>query len=502
MPFNSIFSWLIKKRLHQIELFKKYPLEVQDEILEKLVSSSIDTYFGKKHGFNKINSYHEFKNKIPLQTYETIKPHIDQLIKGKQNILWNSNTKWFAKSSGTTSTKSKFIPVTKESLEECHYRGGKDLLALYYSNFPSRKLYNGKHLVVGGSTEKNKLSKSSYFGDLSAIIVDNLPWWAEIKRTPSKEITLLNDWEIKIEKMAQTVIKEDVFIIVGVPSWVLVLSYRILEITGKKNLREVWPNLELYMHGGINFEPYKEEFNKLIPFEDMHYVESYNASEGFFAIQDNPFSNDLLLMLDYGIYYEFIPMSTFNGIHSKNVISLSEVKTGINYALVISTNGGLWRYIIGDTIQFTSTNPYKIKVTGRTRNYINSFGEELIVDNAENAMAYACKKTNSSVREYSACPIFMDDNKKGGHQWLIEFINKPENLSDFTFILDDKLQKLNSDYQAKRYKNLILKMPTIKIAKKDTFNKWLKSKGKLGGQNKIPRLLNNREIMDQLLQIQ
>ena len=501
MPFNSIFSWLIKKRIHQIDLFKKYPLEVQDELLEKLVSSSEKTEFGKKFNFEQINSKDQFKKNIPLQNYNSMKYYIDKSMKGEKNILWKGSTKWFAKSSGTTASKSKYIPVTKDSLEECHYKGGKDLLALYYSNFPSRKLYNGKHLIVGGSTEKKHLSKSSYSGDLSAIIVDNLPWWAEIRRTPSKEIALLSDWEIKIEKMAQNVINEDIYIIAGVPSWILVLAYRILEITGKKNLREVWPNLELYMHGGVNFEPYKGEFKKLIPFEDMHYVESYNASEGFFAIQDNPKRDDLLLMLDYGIYYEFIPMKNYKGINSEEVISLSEVKKGVNYALVISTNGGLWRYIIGDTIKFTSIDPYKIKITGRTKSFINAFGEELIVENAELAVAYAAKKTNAAVKEYSACPYFFNNGESGCHEWLFEFIHKPENLNQFTYFLDQKLQEINSDYQIKRHKDLVLQLPKVTIAKDGSFSYWLKENGKLGGQNKVPRLVNSREIMEQLLQI-
>ena len=501
MPFNSIFSWLIKKRIHQIDLFKKYPLEVQDELLEKLVSSSEKTEFGKKFKFEQINSKDKFKKNVPLQDYNSMKYYIDKSMKGKTNILWKGSTKWFAKSSGTTSFKSKYIPVTKDSLEECHYKGGKDLLALYYSNFPSRKLYNGKHLIVGGSTEKKHLSKSSYSGDLSAIIVDNLPWWAEIRRTPSKEIALLSDWEIKIEKMAKNVINDDIYIIAGVPSWVLVLAYRILEITGKKNLRDVWPNLELYMHGGVNFEPYKEEFKKLIPFEDMHYVESYNASEGFFAIQDNPKSDDLLLMLDYGVYYEFIPMKNYKGTNSEEIISLKEVKKGINYALVISTNGGLWRYIIGDTIKFTSIDPYKIKITGRTKSFINAFGEELIVENAELAVAYASKKTNAAVKEYSACPKFINNRESGCHEWLFEFIHKPENLNQFIYYLDQKLQEINSDYQIKRHQDLVLQLPKVSIAKDGSFSYWLKENGKLGGQNKVPRLVNSREIMEQLLQI-
>ena len=500
MPFNSIFSWLIKKRIHQIDLFKKYPIEVQDEILNELISKSSNTLFGKQYQTNSINNYLDFKNKIPLSDYPSLKPYIDTVIKGQQNVLWPTKTKWFAKSSGTTADKSKFIPVTKESLEICHNRGGKDLLALYYNNFPNRQLYNGKHLVIGGSTEKNKLSNDSYFGDLSAIIVDNLPWWAEIKRTPAKEIALLKDWDQKITKIAETTINDNVLIIVGVPSWVLLVFHKILDITGKKNIHEVWPNLELFMHGGVNFEPYKKEFKQLLPNKNMNYVESYNASEGFFAIQDEPSKDDLLLMLDYGIFYEFIPMRDFKGIHSKT-IPLNEVEINVNYALVITTNGGLWRYIIGDTVKFTCLKPFKIKISGRTKSFINSFGEELIVENSDLAVAYACNKTNSNLKEYTACPIFMKKNNKGSHEWLFEFSKKPENLNQFAKLLDQKLQEINTDYKAKRENDLILDFPTVKIAKEKTFEKWLKANNKLGAQNKIPRLLNSREIMEQLLTI-
>lgn len=502
MPFNSIFAWIIKKRIHQIDLFRKYPLEVQQELFERMISQAMYTEWGFKLGFTAISDYLDFKKAVPLQEYDDVKPYVDRLMAGEQNILWPTDTKWFAKSSGTTSDRSKLIPVTRESLEDCHYKGGKDLLALYYNNHPNRKLYNGKHLIVGGSAQVNHLSADSYFGDLSAIIVKNLPWWAEIRRTPAKEIALMSEWESKIEKMALSTIQEDVYILAGVPSWTMVLANKVLEITGKDNLKEVWPNLELFMHGGVSFEPYREHFKRLIPDPDMHYVETYNASEGFFGIQDQVDSNELLLMLDYGIYYEFIPMSSFDGVNSKEVINLKDVQPGVNYALVISTNGGLWRYIVGDTIEFTSVTPYRFKITGRTKSYINTFGEEVVVENAERAIAYACQKTNAQIREFTACPVYMSGIERGAHEWLIEFVKEPEELDRFVALLDEHLREINSDYDAKRYQNMILSRPTVRVMNNGTFDEWLKVNGKLGGQNKIPRLSNNREILEQILQVE
>ncbi len=499
MPFNALFSWVIKKRIHQIDLFRKFPLEVQEELFRRMLKTAAHTSFGKAHDFNHIKIYSEFKQKVPLQTYEGLKKDVDQLIAGEKNLLWPGTTSWFAKSSGTTSHRSKFIPVTKDSLFECHYKGGKDLLALYYTNYPDRKLYNAKHLIIGGSAKINPIGVNSYLGDLSAIIVKNLPWWAEIRRTPSREIALMDDWEKKLDKMAKQTIKQDVCIIAGVPSWTLVLCNRILEITGKKNLKEVWPNLELFMHGGVSFLPYKKEFERLIPDSSMHYIETYNASEGFFGIQDDPNSDDLLLMLDYGIFYEFIPMSSFDGVKSKEVITLSEVELNTNYALVISTNGGLWRYILGDTISFTSLLPYKFKITGRTQSFINCFGEEVIVDNAEKAIYEACKKTNSILKEYTVAPKFMSDNAKGAHEWVIEFISEPKDLMEFNVILDTKLRDTNSDYDTKRTKDLALEMPIVHLVPNGTFDRWLQAKGKLGGQNKVPRLSNNRTILEEIL---
>jgi hypothetical protein len=501
MPFNSIFAWVMKKRIHQIDLFRKYPIEVQQELFEKMIACSLYTEWGFKYNYSKIKEYKDFKQNVPLQEYPDIQPYVERLMAGEQNLLWPTDTKWFAKSSGTTSERSKLIPVTKESLEDCHYKGGKDLLALYCDNYPNRKLYNGKHLIVGGSAQINQLSADSYFGDLSAIIVKNLPWWVELRRTPAKEIALMSEWESKIEKMALTTIEQDVYIIAGVPSWTMVLANKILEITGKSNLKEVWPNLEMFMHGGVSFEPYREQFKKLIPDPDMHYVETYNASEGFFGIQDQIDSNDLLLMLDYGIYYEFIPMSSYEGVNSTEIVNLAGVEIGVNYALVISTNGGLWRYIIGDTVKFTSTETYRFKITGRTKSFINAFGEEVIVENADKAVAYACSKTGAEIKEYSACPVYMSGTEHGAHEWVIEFVNEPKDLNEFGDLLDEHLREINSDYDAKRYHNMILNPPIIHQVEKGTFDKWLKGMGKLGGQNKIPRLSNDRVILEQILQV-
>ncbi len=501
MPFNSIFAWVMKKRIHQIDLFRKYPVEVQSELFEKMIHLGAETEWGKKYQYGLIHNYDHFKEKVPLQEYNDLKPYVDRLISGEQQLLWPTETKWFAKSSGTTDNRSKLIPVTKDSLEECHYKGGKDLLALYYENHPNRKLYKGKHLIVGGSAQINHLTADSYFGDLSAIIVKNLPWWAEIRRTPSKDIALMSQWEEKIEKMAQSTIHEDVYILAGVPSWTMVLANKVLEISGKNNLKEVWPNLELFMHGGVSFEPYKAQFERLIPDPKMNYVETYNASEGFFGIQDQINSNELLLMLDYGIFYEFIPMSSFDGVNSVEAVDLAGVELDVNYAIVISTNAGLWRYIVGDTVKFTSKTPYRFKITGRTKSFINVFGEELIVENADKAIARAANKIGTVVREYTVAPVFMDGLENGAHEWLIEFTHVPDDVSRFQLLLDEALRELNSDYDAKRYNNFVLGPPIIKVLKAGTFDNWLKSIGKLGGQHKVPRLSNSREIVEQILHV-
>lgn len=501
MPISSIFGWLMKKRIHQIDLFRKYPAEVQREWMERLILKGRSTEFGKQYDFNDIENYAQFKANVPLHDYNSIKPWVDRAVNGEEDVLWPGDTKWFAKSSGTTATRSKFIPVTKDSLEDCHYKGGKDLLAIYYNHHPHSKLYKGKHLVVGGSAAYSHLRNDSYSGDLSAIILKNLPWWAEIKRTPSQEIALMDNWEEKIESLAQATAHEDVSSVSGVPSWTLVLFNRILEITGKKSMHEVWPNLELYMHGGVSFAPYREEFKRLIPSENMNYIESYNASEGFFGIQDE-IDGYLLLMLDYGIFFEFIPMDEFNGTKSEKVIPLDEVELDKNYAIVISTNGGLWRYIVGDTVKFTSKTPYRLKVSGRTKHFINVFGEELIIENTDAAIAHACAETKSRIRDYTACPVFMEGKNSGGHEWLIEFIEPPKDTTAFMTILDEKLKTLNSDYDAKRTNNLTLAFPKLNVASPGLFDKWLKKNGKLGGQHKVPRLMNERNTLEDILRLE
>ena len=445
MPFNSIFAWRMKKRIHQIELFRKYPLDVQEELLTMLLSKASKTEIGKLFSFDRIKNYEQFKCQVPLSNYESTKSYVDRLMKGEKDILWPGETKWFAKSSGTTASRSKFIPVTRESLFDCHYKGGKDLLALYYENFPNGKLYSGKHLNIGGSAQINNVGMDSYHGDLSAIIVKNLPWWAEIRRTPSKETAMLIDWEDKLEKIVRETVNEDVSLLAGVPSWTYVMLNRILEYTGKKDVKEVWPNLELFLHGGVSFGPYKSAYDKIIDPKKMNYIETYNASEGFFGIQDDTNSEELLLMLDYGIFYEFIPMEHFKDKESEVVISLGDVKINEKYAIVVSTNGGLWRYLIGDTIKFTSTDPYRFKITGRTKSYINVFGEELIVENAEQAVTNVCKVTKSMVRDFTAGPVYIKGKERGRHEWVMEFIEEPNDLTEFAKLLDWELRKLNSE---------------------------------------------------------
>lgn len=497
MPFNSIFSWFIKKRITQIELFKAHPDEVQRELFQELIHKAKNTEFGLKYGFGDIRSFQDFQNNVPLQDYDDLKPYVDRMMKNEQNLLWPSEIKWFAKSSGTTSEKSKFIPVSAESIEDCHFKGGKDLLSIYYNQFPNTKLYKGKNLTVGGSAEIIDLGNDSYYGDLSAIILKNLPWWAEFRRTPSKKIALMSEWEEKIEKMALNTKNEDVSSLTGVPSWTLVLLNKILSITGASDIKELWPNLEMFMHGGVSFKPYRSQFEQIIS-GDMNYIETYNASEGFFGIQDQYTSDALLLMLDYGIFYEFIPMSEYDGVNSKKVLTLEEVEPNVNYAVVISTNGGLWRYIIGDTIQFTEILPFRFEISGRTKHYINTFGEELIVDNAEKAIAEACKKTNAKVKDFTAAPIYMENKGNGGHEWLIEFRTLPSSESEFVKILDAELQNVNTDYAAKRVGDLTLAPPLVHFIEIGVFEKWLKEQKKLGGQHKVPRLMNNRSVIESI----
>ena len=500
IPFvNSIISWFLKKRKHQMELFIKYPIDVQDELLHRLIQFAKETEFGQQHGFSHIKTYDDFTSQLPIQRYESIEPLIERSRKGEQNLFWPTKIKWFAKSSGTTNTKSKFIPVSDEAIENCHLKAGKDMLCLYINNNENTELFNGKGLRLGGSSAIYE-DNNSYFGDLSAIIIENMPFWADFSSAPSQEIALMSEWETKMEAIINETIHENITSLVGVPSWMLVLLNKVLEKTGKDHILEVWPNLEVYFHGGVNLNPYREQYKKLIPKKDFKYYETYNASEGFFAIQDINDSLDLLLMLDYGIFYEFIPMSKYDGEKSK-AIPLSKVEMGENYALVITTNSGLWRYLIGDTVKFTSLSPYKIKITGRTKHYINVFGEELIIENAEEALKKACKKTKATIAEFTVGPIFMDGENKGGHEWIIEFVKPPTNLDYFTELLDNALKSMNSDYEAKRYKNMTLTMPKIHSTKKGLFYSWLKSKGKLGGQHKVPRLSNKRDFLEELFDL-
>jgi hypothetical protein len=494
---NSIISWFLKKRIHQIGLFLKYPADMQEELILKLTHTAQKTEFGKKFQFSSIKSYKDFTNLVPIQKYESVEPLIERCRRGEQNLFWPTHIKWFAKSSGTTNAKSKFIPVSDEALEYCHMKAGKDMLCLFINNNEETLLFTGKALRLGGSSQIYE-DNNSYFGDLSAIITENLPFWADYSSAPSQEVSLMAEWETKMEAIIDETIHENITSLVGVPSWMLVLLNRVLERTGKDTILEVWPNLEVYFHGGVNFNPYREQYKKLIPKKDFQYYETYNASEGFFAIQDKNRSKELLLMLDYGIFYEFIPMKKYKGENS-TTIPLSEVKKDIDYALIITTNSGLWRYLIGDTIRFTSLEPYRIKITGRTKHYINVFGEELNIENVEDALKLACEKTEATIIDYTVGPIFMKDKNSGGHEWIIEFNKKPKTMSYFTELLDNALKSINSDYEAKRYNSMALAIPKIHVAKKGLFYDWLKKKDKLGGQHKVPRLSNSRAFVEELL---
>jgi hypothetical protein len=496
---NSFATWILKKRIHQMELFLKYPHEVQEELLFSLMKSAEATQIGKKYDFTSIKNYTTFSERIPIATYEDLEPLIELTRKGEQNVFWPSHIKWFAKSSGTTNAKSKFIPVSAEALENCHYKASKDLLCLYLNNNENSELFVGKSLRLGGSKQLYE-DNNTFFGDLSAILIDNMPVWAEFSSTPSSKISLMGDWETKLPAIINETVNENVTSLAGVPSWMLVLLQKALETTGKSNLLEVWPNAEVYFHGGVSFEPYKEQYKKLFPKDSFKYYEIYNASEGFFAIQDQNGSDELLLMLDYGIFYEFIPMDTF-GTLNQRVIRLNQVELHKNYALVITTNSGLWRYLIGDTIRFTSLNPYRIKVTGRTKHHINVFGEELMVENTDSALAKTCKGFNCEMIDYTVAPIFMKDNQKGAHEWIIEFKNPPEDIAKFSQALDENIQALNSDYEAKRFNNMTLNRLVLHVARPHLFYDWLKQQDKLGGQHKVPRLSNERTYLESLLEL-
>ncbi len=498
MLINSLINRFNSKRLKEIKKFRYHPVEVQTECLQKLLRSAQNTEYGREFDFSSINSVEQFRERLPVQTYEDVKFRISRVMRGEENVLWPGGVKWFAKSSGTTSDKSKYIPITPESLQNCHLRGGKDALMFYLNSNPKSAILKGKALTIGGSHQVNSLNKKSCFGDLSAILMENQPIWVKFIRTPTNRIAMLGDWEEKIEKIYRTAVNKNVTNLVGVPSWNLVFLKYVLQRTGKPNLLEIWPNLELFFHGGVSFKPYEGQFKKIIPSEKMKYLETYNASEGFFGVQDRLDSDDMLLMLDYDVFYEFIPMDEFDG-DKPNFLTVGDVRTNTNYAMVISTNSGLWRYILGDTVVFTSLYPHKIKVTGRTKHFINAFGEELIIENAEKGLREAGEKTGSYISDFTAAPIFMSDTEKGRHEWLIEFDKPPHDMEQFAAELDKALKAINSDYEAKRYKNITLAPPIVHNAKPGLFYNWLKEKGKLGGQNKVPRLSNTRQYIDELL---
>jgi hypothetical protein len=488
----------MKLRNSAIDNFMLNPIDTQKQVFNHILGSAQFTEYGKKYGFEHINSVAEFKKNVPVNEYDSLKPYIERVLEGEQNILWPSPINWFAKSSGTTSDKSKFIPISKESLDDNHFKAGKDVFALYFRQFPHSNFMSGKCLVIGGSHQINQLNADSFYGDLSAVMLQNLPLYGQLVRTPELSIALMSEWEEKIEKIARTTIEENVTYIAGVPTWTTVLIKRILEISGAANLTEVWPNLELYVHGGVSFKPYRQQFKEYIPSPLMQYTETYNASEGFFAAQDDVTRDDMLLFLNHGIYYEFMPTEEYGKEHPAT-LSLPEVELNKNYALVLNTNGGLWRYIVGDTIQFTSLNPYRIKVTGRLKHYINTFGEEVIVDNSDHAIAAACRQTGAVVNDYTAAPVYMTGESNGAHEWIIEFDHLPCPLEEFTRILDKELQNVNSDYEAKRHKDIALRMPIVHRMPVHGFNKWLKDKGKLGGQHKIPRLSNERKYLEEMM---
>ena len=493
----KLISRLVRLRQWSIEQWVNDPIVAQHNVLQDLIAAGQYTEFGRIHNFKDIRLIDDFKNKVPVNDYDDLKPYIQRMMDGEDNILWNTPIRWFAKSSGTTSDKSKFIPISDESLKDNHYKASKDVITMYYMRNPESELLSGKSLVLGGSHQINMVNDEIQFGDLSAVVLQNSPFWSNWMRTPELSIALMDEWESKIEKLATSTIRENVTSMAGVPTWTLVLLKRILEITGKQNIHEVWPNLELYLHGGVSFVPYREQFEKIIG-KPIAYLESYNASEGFFAAQDDITKDGMLLMADHGIFYEFMPLEEAGKKHPKT-LQLNEVEQGKNYALIISTLGGLWRYVLGDTIRFVSLNPFRIKVSGRIKHYINAFGEEVIVDNTDRAIAIACEKTGATVNDYTAAPVYFSEASNGAHEWLIEFEKEPGDMESFTLELDAALQQANSDYEAKRYKDMALRKPVIHKIEKGIFSNWLKSKGKLGGQHKIPRLSNDRQILEEIL---
>lgn len=498
MSLTSIAGKFFLPRQKELERHQKDGEALQNEVLQYLLARAKNTEYGRKHIFDIIKNYEGFVANVPVNTYEELKGDIDRMRHGERDVLWPGSVKWYAKSSGTTNDKSKFIPVSHEGLQNLHYAGGKDAVALYLRNNPRSRMFDGRGLILGGSHSPNYNVSNSLVGDLSAILIENINPLVNFVRVPKKSTALLSDFEVKRERIAHEVIGKNITNLSGVPSWMLSVLTRVMELSGKTHLEEVWPNIEVFFHGGVAFTPYRKQYEQLITSSNMHYMETYNASEGFFGLQSEPDDPAMMLMLDYGVFYEFIPMDEFEN-ENPTVVPLWGVETGKNYAMVISTSCGLWRYVIGDTIQFTSKNPYKFIITGRTKYFINAFGEELIMDNAEKGLAYACRETGAEVLEYTAAPVFMDEQAKCRHQWLIEFAKAPDDMEKFATLLDRKLQEINSDYEAKRYKDITLQHLEINVARKDLFNDWLKQKGKLGGQHKVPRLSNSRKNIDELL---
>lgn len=496
---SPVISKLARMRLWRVKNWTNHPVESQRQALQDLVTTAQYTAFGKKYNFSSLFSVKDFKTSVPIHEYEDLQPYIQRMLNGEENVLWNTPIHWFAKSSGTSNNKSKFIPVSEESLQENHFKASKDVLTNYYNNFPSSDLLTGKSLVVGGSHQLNHLNEEIQYGDLSAVLMQNTPFWGHWLRTPELSVALLDNWETKIEMLAQSTAKENVTSLAGVPTWTLILLKRILEITKQKKIIDVWPNLELYINGGVSFVPYREQFENIIG-KPINYLEIYNASEGFFAGQECPTLDGMTLFTEHGVFYEFMPVEEY-GKPNPKTIGLDKVEVDKNYALIISTTGGLWRYLIGDTIKFTSINPYRIKVSGRLKHYINAFGEEVIIDNTDKAIAVASQKTQSVVTDYTAAPVYFSDHKNGAHEWLIEFEQEPENMEAFIFELDNALKEQNSDYEAKRFKNIALEMPHVKKIPRGTFNQWLQKKNQVGGQHKIPRLSNERKIIEDILSI-
>lgn len=500
MNLTSIIRPIFNGRLKAIDMYGSHTEDIQRKVLARLLHKASDTEWGHLYNFDSIQSYETYAQKVPISTYEELKLYIDRMRHGENDVLWRGAVKWYAKSSGTTNDKSKFIPVSATGLNDTHYRGGTDVVALYLQNNPLSQLFDGKALILGGSHAPNYNVANSLVGDLSAILIENINPLVNLVRIPSKKVALLSDFEEKRDRIAEIAIKKHVTNISGVPSWMMAVINRMLEISGKQYLDEIWPDLEVFFHGGVAFTPYRDQYHRLIRSTKMHYMETYNASEGFFGIQNDPSDAAMLLMIDYGVFYEFIPLEEL-GKPNPMVLPLWEVEVGKNYAIVISTSCGLWRYQIGDTVKFTSTHPYKFIISGRTKSFINAFGEELIVDNAENGLHEACRETGAVVNEYTAAPVFMNSEGKCRHQWVIEFEKEPTDLTAFAAILDKSLQHINSDYEAKRHKDITLQQLEVVKAHKGLFNEWLKRKGKLGGQHKVPRLSNNRNIIDEVLKI-